>query len=73
MFYFLGKRTPEVLVLVSDPDGLTEVLENCLAWHKEMAAQLVESDPRIVQRAILEGLLYKSTGAEIVKRAAKSD
>ena len=62
MFYFLGKRTPEVLAIVSDPDGVQDVLDGSLEWFKEMATQLQNSDMLLVRRALLEGLLYNSTG-----------
>jgi hypothetical protein len=68
MFYFLGRRRPEALAVVANIAGVPRLLEECLAWYFEMLDQLESTEPTVVKRALLEGLLFRSTAATNKKR-----
>ena len=67
MFYVLGRRRPEALAIICNPNGLDEVLPDCLTWYFDMLDLVKAAEPITVQRALLEGALFRSTAASIDK------
>lgn len=65
--YDLARQRPEAMVLMTNVIGVGDLLASCFEWYSEMLEVLAHSEATVINRALLEGALYRSVGAVVMK------
>jgi hypothetical protein len=60
----VASHGPEALLLVTNPDGLTALLEAVLGWATDVRVALEQSDDRLATRFWLQGALHQAISLE---------